>query len=442
MILIASVLLASALAKQNPNGPCVTLPPSWDVNYSDTEHGRLAKLVAPDGLNIFFRWYDNTGAVAAVLRERDLRSSFFLAVIGERSVDVSLSPSGDFAASYQQSSNKWNASFSAGDYWATVNTPELTAEALAVTLSRVDFWHNDRRPQRPFIPDVASKYAVQPTILGTFQVPHTYMRQVSPSLVEDVFAGDTHMHEPTILIRSQSLAEPSQPIAWSGRWDLLKKVLVVTSYSNGVLDVHMEGAETPHRVIGPYFETKQTTSLAVMFLIICCASYIQAFESSILPMKAKLLPASPEDVQEIIAFRQAISDRLAEQFGPGYWAARAGSEKQTLFEMRRSTLFIARENGQIVGSLALTTRKPWSVDISYFTSAKKPLYLTAMAVIPDLQRKGLGRSLLVQAQELARNWPADAIRLDAYDAPAGAGDFYAKRGFTEVGRTSYWGGRR
>ena len=36
-------------------------------------------------------------------------------------------------------------------------------------------------------------------------------------------------------------------------------------------------------------------------------------------------------------------------------------------------------------------------------------------------------------------WPADAIRLDAYDAPAGAGDFYAKCGFREVGRATYRG---
>ena len=34
-------------------------------------------------------------------------------------------------------------------------------------------------------------------------------------------------------------------------------------------------------------------------------------------------------------------------------------------------------------------------------------------------------------------WPADAIRLDAYDADAGAGDFYAKCGFREVGKATY-----
>jgi hypothetical protein len=36
-----------------------------------------------------------------------------------------------------------------------------------------------------------------------------------------------------------------------------------------------------------------------------------------------------------------------------------------------------------------------------------------------------------------RAWPGDAIRLDAYDAEAGAGKFYAKCGFRERGRVVY-----
>jgi len=38
---------------------------------------------------------------------------------------------------------------------------------------------------------------------------------------------------------------------------------------------------------------------------------------------------------------------------------------------------------------------------------------------------------------VARDSLADAIRLDAYDSPAGAGDFYAKCGFNERGRVVY-----
>jgi len=41
------------------------------------------------------------------------------------------------------------------------------------------------------------------------------------------------------------------------------------------------------------------------------------------------------------------------------------------------------------------------------------------------------------AVEACRNWPADALCLDAYDTDAGAGEFYRKCGFTEVGRAVY-----
>jgi GNAT superfamily N-acetyltransferase len=60
-----------------------------------------------------------------------------------------------------------------------------------------------------------------------------------------------------------------------------------------------------------------------------------------------------------------------------------------------------------------------------------------MAVHPELQRNGVGRLLLKEAEAIARAWPADAIRLDAFDAEAGAGGFYAKCGWREVGRVTY-----
>ena len=49
-----------------------------------------------------------------------------------------------------------------------------------------------------------------------------------------------------------------------------------------------------------------------------------------------------------------------------------------------------------------------------------------MAVHPGSQRKGVGRLLLKQAEAVARFWPADAIRLDAFDAAAGAGPYLSQ----------------
>ncbi len=62
-----------------------------------------------------------------------------------------------------------------------------------------------------------------------------------------------------------------------------------------------------------------------------------------------------------------------------------------------------------------------------------------MAVTPARQRQGIGRWCLEQAKRAAKDWPADALRLDAYDAEAGAGGFYARCDFAEKGRVTYRG---
>jgi GNAT superfamily N-acetyltransferase len=49
----------------------------------------------------------------------------------------------------------------------------------------------------------------------------------------------------------------------------------------------------------------------------------------------------------------------------------------------------------------------------------------------------VGRQLMEAAKEAAKSRPAQALWLDAYDHQAGAGPFYMKCGFRQVGRTSY-----
>jgi GNAT superfamily N-acetyltransferase len=145
-----------------------------------------------------------------------------------------------------------------------------------------------------------------------------------------------------------------------------------------------------------------------------------------------------EDATKLAELRNHAANRLSEKFGKGPWSGGC-TEKGVLYGMRTSRVVVARENGRIVGTLSLHTKKPWAIDPAYFTKVPKPLYLTSMFVAVEHQGTGIGRRLLEEAVEIAREWPADAIRLDAYDAKAGAGDFYARCGFREVGRTKYKG---
>jgi GNAT superfamily N-acetyltransferase len=147
-------------------------------------------------------------------------------------------------------------------------------------------------------------------------------------------------------------------------------------------------------------------------------------------------PAKAGDAPALAALHTAVANHLTLQHGRGPWSS-GTSEKGVLYALRTSRIFVAREGAQIIATLRLTTKKPWAIDTSYFSACDQPLYLLAMAVAPSRQRQGIGKKCLQAVRPIAKAWSADAIRLDAYDAAAGAGPFYARCGFTEVGRASY-----
>jgi ribosomal protein S18 acetylase RimI-like enzyme len=153
-------------------------------------------------------------------------------------------------------------------------------------------------------------------------------------------------------------------------------------------------------------------------------------------MKATLERAISSDAESIAALRVAVVERLTSDFGVGPWSS-PGTVKGVLYAMRHSHVFIVRRGRKIAGVLELGIKKPWAIDKSSFTTCNRPLYLTGMAVDPVSQRNGIGRAMIEAARKVARAWPADAIRLDAYNARAGAGGFYAKCGFREMGRVTY-----
>jgi GNAT superfamily N-acetyltransferase len=142
------------------------------------------------------------------------------------------------------------------------------------------------------------------------------------------------------------------------------------------------------------------------------------------------------DAAALAALHTAVAEHLTSLHGKGAWSTKT-SEKGVLYAMRTSQVFVARQDAEVVATLHLTTKKPWAIDTRYFAKCSKPLYLLAMAVTPAKQRRGIGKQCFEEAKKIARAESADAIRLDAYDADAGAGGFYASCGCTEVGRVSY-----
>jgi GNAT superfamily N-acetyltransferase len=153
-------------------------------------------------------------------------------------------------------------------------------------------------------------------------------------------------------------------------------------------------------------------------------------------MPFKLQLATNDDAATLAALHNAVAEHLTSLHGRGPWSGQC-TEKGVLHGMRTSRVFVARQRSEIVATLRLATKKPWAIDTSYFAACLKPLYLLGMAVAPAKQRQGIGRRCLEEARRLAKAWPADAIRLDAFAGDAGAGGFYARCGCAEVGRVTY-----
>ena len=155
-------------------------------------------------------------------------------------------------------------------------------------------------------------------------------------------------------------------------------------------------------------------------------------------MKLTFRDAKLEDVPVIAALHNAAAGALSARFGEGPWSG-LSTERSAQLSLQHARVRIGRKGKKIHAVLRLAPKKPWAIDVAYFTPVKRPLYLTGMAVSVAHQGHGLGRLALEDAVKVASTWPADAIRLDAWDAVAGAGGFYAKCGFVDRGHVVYKG---
>jgi GNAT superfamily N-acetyltransferase len=143
-------------------------------------------------------------------------------------------------------------------------------------------------------------------------------------------------------------------------------------------------------------------------------------------------------VSAIASLRASAAQDLTRRHGRGHWSS-CPTETAILRAIKTSNVLVARREAEIIGTVRLEAKKPWAIDVRYFSRVPKAVYLHDLAVASRAQGKGVGRLLVEQAKAVARAWPSNAIRLDAYDHPAGAGAFYAKCGFREVGKVTYRG---
>ena len=154
-------------------------------------------------------------------------------------------------------------------------------------------------------------------------------------------------------------------------------------------------------------------------------------------MNVAIRAAERADAETIHAIRTSAADALTAEFGSGHW-----SHVESLDTLRRHAvdrdLFLAMSNGEAFGTFELESKTPGFYSRHWFTDPDAPAYyLFSMAIVKTSQRRGLGRTIMDEMEAMAVAHGKRALRLDAYDAPAGAGVFYEKCGFVLVHEGSF-----
>ncbi|HET9863887.1 MAG TPA: GNAT family N-acetyltransferase [Steroidobacteraceae bacterium] len=149
---------------------------------------------------------------------------------------------------------------------------------------------------------------------------------------------------------------------------------------------------------------------------------------------ASISIATRSDARPIVTLRAAVARDMTQRFGTGPWSAIA-CRAEVVRQLRASHVLVARQDDELVGTVRLARALPGVLDSSAFTPVEHSLYVLGLAVAPGRRGRGVGRQLMEAAKAAARSRGADALWLDAYDHPAGAGAFYLKTGFRDAGRT-------
>jgi ribosomal protein S18 acetylase RimI-like enzyme len=143
-------------------------------------------------------------------------------------------------------------------------------------------------------------------------------------------------------------------------------------------------------------------------------------------------PYEPRDEQQVIhciASLQHFERTLeADRVDPTDIAPRYLRDLLERFQRQPGGILIAEENGQVVGYVALWLEMQPE---DYWTSLAGYAYISDLAVLPEQRGHGLGRALLAEAERLARQLGASALKINVLARNAIAWQLYRSVGFRD-----------
>jgi len=157
----------------------------------------------------------------------------------------------------------------------------------------------------------------------------------------------------------------------------------------------------------------------------------------------RIRPASTADVEVLHAILVRCGFDMSDRLGLTHWVP---AYPRHLFEeqVAKGDVYSVEVSGsdEPVATFTASQEAPPYFDLSRWDSGGEPsFYLTRLAVLPVLQRRGIGRVCVASAERSAIERDRRSIRLDVAERHAELLRWYLKLGYREVCRYEAFGNR-
>ena len=116
------------------------------------------------------------------------------------------------------------------------------------------------------------------------------------------------------------------------------------------------------------------------------------------------------------------------------WNEKYPSKEAFKKDIEKNTLYVCKNKSRITGCISLCADKDEEYEnVEWITEDFKNLYLHRLAVHPEYQKKGVGRSLMDFAEEYAKLNGFKSVRLDTFSQNPRNNKFYKSRNYLQLG---------
>ena len=116
------------------------------------------------------------------------------------------------------------------------------------------------------------------------------------------------------------------------------------------------------------------------------------------------------------------------------WNEKYPSKEAFKKDIEKNTLYVCKNKSRITGCISLCADKDEEYEnVEWITEDFKNLYLHRLAVHPEYQKKGVGRSLMDFAEEYAKLNGFKSVRLDTFSQNPRNNKFYKSRKYVQLG---------